>query len=83
MDENKRKKLEEIGYKIAPSCGFCVHGKFNPCNDFGDCAKHSYDHLKHGNTHSLSVNRFGLCSMYSEDPRKVVFIHAFKQFMES
>ncbi len=83
MDENKRRKLDLIGYKIAPACGFCEYGKFSPCNDFGDCAANSYVHEKHGRTHQLSINRFGLCPTYKEDPRKIVFIHAFKQFMES
>jgi hypothetical protein len=61
MDENKRKKLKEIGYEIHPSCGMCQSGIFEGVA-WGTCKKHTYEHLKHTEeTRELSIFRHGVC----------------------
>jgi hypothetical protein len=62
MDENKRKKLLEIKYKIQPCCGNCKHFFNIAHNIFGVCDKYTYNHLKHNESkRRLSVNEVGIC----------------------
>lgn len=82
MDENKRKKLHEIGYRMNRACGLCKHGCFKPNNDFGECELFRYDHLKHtGESRKLSINRLGSCPKFELDHRKFSFIHGFMEFL--
>jgi len=63
MDENKLKKLNEVGYAVNECCGLCKHGMFAGRSDFGTCAIKTYDHLKHtGSDRQLSINRYGACA---------------------
>lgn len=80
MDNNKKTKLDEIGYKVAPSCGTCKNFRQRVDEDFGECVKYDYVHLKHsGGKRSLSVVRYGVCDGYEEGP--VGFLHGFVSFL--
>jgi len=90
MDENKRKKLQEIGYFIGPICGLCKNGVF-PNNEWGTCKIFSYKHLKHSDEiRQLSIHKYGSCGEaigFSEyavhfkfDESKRAFIENFKEF---
>ena len=82
MDENKLKKLHEIGYKFQPCCGMCKHSTFSPGSMFGDCGIHSYDHLKHtAESKPLSVNVFGHCPRYEFEERLLSKLHGFAEFL--
>jgi hypothetical protein len=83
MDDNKRKKLAEIGYRILPCCALCKHGKFKPNNDFGDCTANTYEHLKHsGDARQLSINRLGSCPRFQVDEARLSFLHGFREFLK-
>ena len=64
MDQNKRSRLFEIGYKIPKSCDTCKHSNFNA--DFGDCLKFVYQHQKHNRVHQLSIFRGGVCKFWED-----------------
>lgn len=68
-DENKLKKLTEIGYRLQSSCGLCKHGRFSPSLDWGSCKQHTYEHLKHGKK-DLSVHRAGHCDKFEFNAKK-------------
>lgn len=70
MDQNKVKKLQEVGFKILSTCGRCKYGRFgNPDNFFGECARFTYDHLKHSrNPRQLSVHSAGNCGDFETHP---------------
>lgn len=81
MDENKLKKLMEIGYKIEPCCGFCIHRDMHPRSVWGVCRCWSYDHLKHtGLERELSISRFGHCQHFEADEHELRKLQGFKQF---
>ena len=81
MDANKLKVLREVAYKIGPSCGMCVFGKF-PNDDWGTCSAHQYDHRKHsGPPRQLSVHRLGECPTFKADPRKSADLQGFVEFI--
>jgi len=64
MDENKRQKLHDIGYTIAPCCGICANGFIKSGTDWGVCTvkAHEYEHLKHTDSRrALSIHRLGCC----------------------
>lgn len=82
MDENKRKTLRDIHYRISGACGTCSHGAFSPGNDFGDCTAHTYEHLKQRITKDLSVYRYGRCPKHELRAAVVPFIHGFREFLE-
>jgi len=66
MDENKRKKLKAVNYRITGRCcKFCLHSVFTT-GDFGDCQKHEYQHLKHG-PKKLSIHKTGCCDDFAPD----------------
>lgn len=84
MDENKRQQLIAIEYRINPCCAICLHGKFKPNNDFGQCEfpRNTYQHLKHsGEKHNLSINRLGFCHSFQLDESKKGFFHGFAEFI--
>lgn len=82
MDQNKYNKLTEIVYAIYPSCGTCKYFVQKADDDFGDCQKHEYTHLKHsGGKRKLSVVRYGSCRNYEQGD--VGFLHGFKEFLTS
>lgn len=81
MDENKRKKLQEIGFKILPTCGICTHSVF-PNNEWGTCSAHKYDHLKHtGDKRQLSIHMSGHCNGFELDSDTEVNLEKFKEFL--
>lgn len=83
MDENKRKKLHEIGYTIGPSCDTCVHFQAYSDENFGTCTKYKYQHLKHtGTERSLSVYKHGSCPQYQQQPGIDNIVHGFKEFIK-
>lgn len=80
MDENKRKKLHDIGFKVLNNCGLCTHGTF-PNNDWGTCAITTYDHLKHtGDPRELSIHRFGSCDRFDPSWPAVAGLAAFDEY---
>jgi hypothetical protein len=71
MDENKRKKLREIGYSIKPCCALCKHGSFTRTVTWGTCDLHEYTHLKHtGPDRKLSIHRLGHCKHFELHGRR-------------
>jgi len=68
MDQNKLKKLHDIGYKINGCCGICAHANsFN--DDWTTCKVHTYNHLKHTDeVRQLSVFIFGSCPQFELHP---------------
>lgn len=82
MDQNKLNKLKEIGYKIPPSCGTCVHFKQFDDMHFGECDVNEYTHLKHsGGKRKLSVVQYGSCDKYEQGD--VSFLHGFVGLLET
>jgi len=81
MDENKLKKLHQVGYDVQPCCALCKHSEFGH-NAFGTCKKHQYDHVKHtGPDRQLSINKYGCCGFFETDNEKATLIlQSFKQF---
>lgn len=82
MDENKRLKLVEIGYRVERSCGLCKHGRFVKNSDFGVCWFHTYQHLKHSDAiRNLSVLRYGSCPGFEMDKQAEGVIHKYSEFL--
>lgn len=84
MDDNKAKKLEEIGYKVRQTCGLCVHGGFpSPESDWGTCGLHDYSHLKHSDKlRQLSICKSGSCPNFIIDPDRKALLHGFVEFID-
>lgn len=63
-DENKFKKLGEIGYAIYPCCGLCKHSDFvDSLALWGLCRLRTYQHGKHSDpTRNLGIHRLGRCA---------------------
>jgi hypothetical protein len=82
MDENKKKKLQEIKYEVFKCCGLCADFmRSHQTMTFGTCAKNEYEHLKHTEPSSpLSVTAFGGCPDWSQDQYKVALMHGFNEF---
>jgi len=79
VDENKAKKLREIGYQIRGCCGLCVHFLGAPRTGWGTCANNRYKHKKHvGDERNLSVSIYGWCDAYEFHP--ATRLHAFSEF---
>ena len=70
MDQNKLKKLQEVEFRILPTCGRCKYGRFsNSGNFFGECAKFTFEHIKHNrNPRKLSVHSAGSCKDFADHP---------------
>lgn len=65
MDANKLKVLQDLKYTIRKVCENCKFSKGLNNSDFGTCAKHSYNHLKHTDAkRELSINKFGYCESH-------------------
>lgn len=70
MDSNKKKKLQEIEYRIVQSCGTCVDADLSP-DGWGVCKIFKYKHKKHtGEERQLSINQYGVCKAYAVDMSK-------------
>jgi hypothetical protein len=70
-DQNKLKKLNEIGYQIRPTCGICRFAEFKDKSDWGACfyEGHTYQHEKHvGAPRRLSIHRSGYCPSFEGKP---------------
>lgn len=64
-DDNKFKKLREIGYRIPQLCCYCTHGIFGT-SGWGTCEVHRYDHQKHDNPEGgrgVSIHSTGTCKV--------------------
>ena len=62
MDANKKKKLQQIGYRYPNVCKNCASSTFGKGQSWGTCHKHQYNHQKHTDAvRQLSVNAFGIC----------------------
>lgn len=64
MDENKRAKMDEVGYKIQATCGSCVFANLS-ADGYGTCEVHEYFHGKHQETRKLSIHRSGVCPRHT------------------
>lgn len=82
MDENKRKVLDEIGYRIGPCCGLCEHSRAFNREGFSTCAVNTYVHLKHQERRELSVTQYGRCPKFSPMLEVSVKLHGFNEFVE-
>ena len=81
MDENKKKKLEEIKYKIFPCCGACKSGNFMTGMPWGTCMKFTYDHQKHtGEDRNISIHRSGVCDNFEENEAEKEYLGLFAEF---
>lgn len=82
MDAAKLKVLQDEGYQIAPSCGFCEHRSFaSPATHWGTCSALSYEHQKHtGPPRQLSIHRAGSCSRFELDRVERDLLGGFGQF---
>lgn len=83
MDANKLEKLKEIDYHIPKTCGLCVHSSFSsPSGEWGECNKHSYDHLKHSAPRRLlSIYRGGTCSGFELNQSALGNLNRFTEFV--
>ena len=84
MDQNKKKKLKEIGYVIPQTCETCIHSKISPGKDFGVCALISYNHLKHStDVRDLSIYRGGRCEeFYVLDTTELARLGTFVTYLD-
>ncbi len=83
MDENKKKKLEEMEYSIFPCCGGCKSGDFVASMPWGTCMKFTYDHLKHTDEQrNVSIHRSGVCLHFEESEAEKEYLGAFAEFCE-
>jgi len=85
MDANKLKVLQEIGFRINPSCETCTHSDLS-ADGWGYCGAHEYQHQKHSEGSSfLSIHRMGWCQEWELDKTKLATLglHAFKEFAEA
>lgn len=71
MDENKLKKLQEIGYQIKNVCAMCQHSEFsNQTTLWGVCLIQNYNHLKHtDSTRQLSICKYGSCGKFKKSEK--------------
>lgn len=67
-DPNKLEALANRGYKIAETCGTCIHGSFIDGRDWGLCRKISYQHQKHNGTKNVSIHVSGCCPQFQLSP---------------
>jgi len=82
MDENKLKKLKEIGYKIQECCGVCNFRNFNLGAEFGMCLCYKYEHKKHTESkRHLSINRYGHCRSFRWSADFLVNLKGFREFV--
>ncbi len=84
MDKAKLKVLQELEFRIRPSCAFCVFSTF-PNNDWGTCATNKYEHEKHtGEPRDMSIHKSGLCYTYMADHIKLNTLEGFAElYLES
>jgi len=76
VDNNKKQRLVELGYRIRPCCALCCNSQINPASDWGTCMVHSYEHGKHGRR-PLSIHRLGYCGRYTPDVAALKALHGF------
>ena len=82
MDQNKREKLIEIGYKIQRCCAFCVNSNIAPGKDWGTCNALIYSHLKHSDSErQLSISRFGWCTGFKLNHQAMSVLGKFAEFL--
>lgn len=83
MDENKRKKLKQIGYTIKRCCMNCENSRFSPIRSWGTCSLHKYNHLKHSvQERDLSINRSGYCIHHRLKTVVLDSLDKFQEFVE-
>ncbi len=66
MDENKLKKLKEVGFVMNRCCGLCSFATFSPgVGVYGECSEHTYEHKKHtGPKRDVTVHKYGYCPCF-------------------
>jgi hypothetical protein len=82
-DDNKFKKLREVGYTVPVTCGLCVHGP-KPPGDWGECGLHRYMHLRQNNPEGgrgISVHVSGTCDTPELDHAKAASLGAHYEFL--
>jgi hypothetical protein len=82
-DANKLTALQAHGYKIATTCGFCIHSQFSG-GHWGTCALVKYQHKKHSGTKLASVHASGTCPKAVMDPeiKETLATSGFTMFIE-
>ena len=83
-DDNKFKKLREVGFRLMPICMFCVHGDFPSTSIWGKCKKHRYEHKKHDNPEGgrgVSIIISGTCPDVRLDPGWIRQFGAHTEFL--
>tara|TARA_Y100000310_G_scaffold31417_1_gene29804 strand:- start:9971 stop:10288 length:318 start_codon:yes stop_codon:yes gene_type:complete len=74
-DEDKFKKLREVGYSIGGHCDFCKHSDFCSGQLWGKCGLHTYAHGKHtGDLRGVSIVRIGTCPQFEENATKLSWL---------
>lgn len=87
-DENKFRKLREIGYRIPVTCALCIHFEtpIGPVvGRWGTCRKHRYRHKKHDSPdegRGVSCIAGGSCPDAELDESKVVLLGAHREFLD-
>jgi hypothetical protein len=56
MDDNKRRKLEQVGYQIK--------SVYLNADGWGLCTRHVYEHSKHDREHYMTIHRTGSCDKF-------------------
>lgn len=81
VDRNKFQVLQEVEYRVFPSCSMCKHSTF-PQDDWGTCDLHEYDHDKHGDTRKLSIHKCGGCPRFERDYSRTARLGAFATLLD-
>jgi hypothetical protein len=80
VDDNKLKKLQDIGYTIQKCCANCAESEVGGVAQWGTCNVVGYFHNKHGETRALSINATGVCPQHRW--REALVLGAFDQFVK-
>ena len=81
MDENKKRKLEVLNYRVRPSCELCQNSEFKR-SAFGECKMHNYTHLKHDRVHPLTIHKSGYCGDFEMSLASLGGLGAFDEFLD-
>lgn len=78
----KLQKLREVRYELLHTCDLCLYGHFPSPTEWGECAKHQYEHLKHtGAPRHMSTHRSGTCENWELNLLRVYSLGAYTEFL--
>lgn len=82
MDANKLQKYHEVVYGIQRSCQLCKFASFRQQSNWGQCVKHTYDHLKHSDSNRhLSIYRSGVCADFEKGVEMDIIPEAYRKLV--